>query len=152
MKKLITSSLLAFVMFVAPVFFIGCSGCKSTPTRTVYVASGITHAGAVAALRGWNEYLGTQYKEIAELAKSDVPGADRRRAEMLAKEGKVSDAWKKYQASQIAVLSAAQAFAKVPPNDPGVATAQDRLNAAVAASTEALAQAIGLLRQFGLKV
>lgn len=149
--KVFISLLSAIAITAAPVALVGCSsGCKS-PTRSAYVASGVTHAAAAASLRGWNDYLGAEYEKIGNLSATDPEKAAKQRSELLDKEKQVSDAWGKYQSAQLAVLTAAQEFAKVPPGDPNAPNAQDRLNAAVAASSATLNAVIDLLRQFGVK-
>lgn len=150
--KVFISLLSAIALTALPVAFVGCSsGCKS-PTRNAYVASGATHTLAAAGLRGWNDYLGAEYEKIGNLSATDPAKAAKQRSDLLDKEKQVSDAWGKYQSAQLAVLTAAQEFAKVPPGDPNAPNAQDRLNAAVAASTATLNAIIDLLTKFGIKL
>lgn len=152
LKLFISILVAAAIPWGIAVSVVGCSsGCKS-PTRNAYVASGVTHTAAAAALRGWNDYLGAEYEKIGNLSATDPEKAAKQRADLLDKEKQVSDAWGKYQSAQLAVLIAAQEFAKVPPGDPNAPNAQDRLNAAVVASTVTLNAVIDLLKQFGIKV
>lgn len=146
------SLFVAICLSVIPLGIVGCgSGCQST-TRTTYVASGATHVGVVTALKGWDAYLGQEDARLAELAKTDKAKADKERSDIADKNKQVRDAYAKYQASQIAVLTAAQEFAKVPANDPNAPGAQDRLSVAVAASSATLATLLDLLKTFGVKV
>lgn len=150
--KVFVSLLSTLAMLAIPVAMVGCSGgCKTKPSTTAYQVSGVTHASLVSALRGWNDYLGAEYKAIAALPDTDANKAKRKDA-LIAKEKQLKAAWEKYQAAQIAVLTAAQEFSKIPANDPNASNAQDRLNAAVAASSVTLGAVIDLLRQFGVKV
>lgn len=150
--KVFVSLLSTIAMLAVPIGLVGCTGgCKSSPSTTAYKVSGVTHASLTAALRGWNDYLSAEYKAIAALPDTDATKA-KRKSDLLEKEKQLKSAWEKYQASQIAVLTAAQEFSKIPPSDPNAPSAQDRLNAAVAASSVTLNAVIDLLRQFGVKV
>jgi hypothetical protein len=112
-------------------------GCASTP-KNVTKASAVTHATVKAALSGWNDYLGATYARLGTNT-ADVA----RRAELQAQEVKVRDAYRKYQAAQVAALSGAKVYlmAQGAPD-------QDRLNVALAASAEAGAELFALLTQF----
>lgn len=80
-------------------------------------------------MHGWNDYV----------AAGKATQAD---------EIKVRDAYRKYQAAQVAVVNVAQAYGKVGQIDP---TTQDQLQAAMDASGLALSELIGLLNTYGIK-
>lgn len=102
-------------------------GCGSL-TETVYHTSGTAHVTARTALLGWNDYLATH--EVSEAA-----------------ELRVKAAYEKYQAAQIALLSAAIVWedAQNPDNEA-------RLEQATASAGEALAALVKLVRTLGVKL
>lgn len=126
-------------------------GCASAG-KNAYVTSGITHVTAVTALKGWNEYLGVTYTNIATQASVDPVKAEKRRVALLEQEKQVKDAHVKYQAAQLAVLVSAKEFSRLPPNNPNTPAAEDRLVAAIAAASVTLTALLDLLQQFGIKL
>lgn len=146
------SILCAFSLFAIPIAIAGCSGgCKSTE-RTAYVGSGVTHISVTAALRSWNDYLGLRDAELTALANTDPAKAAKERQKLGEQNAKIKDAYAKYQAAQLAVLTAAQLFGNLSPDDPNAPAAADRLNASIAASATTMNSVIDLLKQFGVKV
>lgn len=127
-------------------------GCSTNQSKVAYVSSGATHISARAALSGWNDYLGREYAAIAEQAKTDPEKAAKRKAELTAREVTVKAAYERYQASQLAVLTAAQAFSRVRAGNTNAPAAQDRLTEAVAASSVTLASVLDVLREFGVQI
>ena len=151
MRKLFTSILAAMLIACGLFFTVSCSsGCKST-ARTTYVSSGVTHVTVKSALAGWNAYLGAKDAELNALAATDAPKAVAERKKIALENARVEDAYRKYQASQIALLTAAQEFSKIPADDPDAPASADRLNAAVAAATKTMASVLDLLAEFGIK-
>lgn len=152
MKRKITSLLAAAFLACGLLTFVGCqSGCKST-TKTAYRTSGVTHVTVASGLRGWNDYLAAKDAELKTLAVTDPTKADAERAKIGEQNAKVKDAYNKYQHAQVALLTAAQEFSKIPPNDPNAPAGADRLSAAVAAATATMGSVLALLADFGITV
>lgn len=147
LRNMIGALVCAVSLLVVP---IGCSGCKS-PARNAYVASGVTHVGVVAGLKGWNEYLGTTDTRLVALEKTDPDKARVERARIAEQNAKLATAYKQYQAAQLTVLTAAEEFSKTPKDDPNSPASADRLTAAITASSATLASVLHLLNEFGIK-
>lgn len=126
-------------------------GCASV-SRNAYISSGITHTTARVALTGWDEYLSQQYTTVTNLTEANPEKAEKLRAELLEKEVKVRDAYEKYQAAQLAVLTAAQAFSQIAPSDPNSPRAEDQLTASIAAAGITLSALVDLIQKFGVKL
>lgn len=141
MKTRIRSLLAVAFIACGLITITGCGGCKSA-SRTSYVTSGVTHVTVRAGLSGWNDYLMARDAALA-------PAAPERR-KLGEQNAKVQDAFGKYRAAQLALVTAAQKFSKVPPGDPEHPAEADRLNASVAASAATLGSLIALLNEFGI--
>ena len=148
MKTKFATILMCLALALGTFVITGCSGCQSS-AKKAYVTSGATHIGVVAALHGWNDYLGMKDREIEAMPDK---AAGRKEWEKISDQNaKVSAAYEKYRAAQIALLTATQEFSKIPPNSAEAPAAADRLSAAVAASTATMGSVLALLSEFGIK-
>jgi hypothetical protein len=147
-RNMIGALVCAVSLLVVP---IGGSGCKS-PARNAYVASGATHVSVAAGLKGWNEYLGAKDAELTTLAATEPAKATAERAKLGSQTAQLESAYRKYQAAQLAVLTAAEEFSKIPKGDPNQSAATDKLTAASAAYSATMASVLNLLKEFGIKV
>lgn len=147
--KSLASLVLIAALFALP---IGCTGgCKSA-SRNTLKASGVTHVGVTAGMRGYNQYLGTKDAELKKLETTNPDKAKAERAEIGKQSAQVQEAYGKYQAAQIATLTAAQEFGRIPLTDTNSPVAGDKLTAAIAASTATMGDVITLLQKFGITV
>lgn len=145
-RQLFAACLIATCIVSLP---IAPAGCKSA-IKTSYKVSTATHISATTALRGWNEYLGQKDRELTALALTDSAKAAKQRAGIAAQVAQVKAAYEKYQATQIALLNAAQQFALVPTGTN--APSQVTIDAAIAASSATLAELVNLITLFGVKI
>ena len=146
MKKFLSSLVLSFAMLLPPTFYVIAptalvlvttqSGCK-TANQAAYKGVGTVIVTVETAMKAWGDYV-----------ESNHPSLEQRTA--------VKTAFEKYQAAMLVVTSAGAAHAKVLADqaaDPGTkATALSVLNAAIAASSQTLADLIDLVRKFGVKI
>lgn len=123
------------VLGVLIVALLAVLGCVYGPKRVTYNALAGTEIGADEAMQLWGEYV-----------KEFHPPADQ--------EQTVKDAYEKYQAAELEAIDAAQLIiiATSAGNTNGIADAQSKQSAANTQAAAALADLLGLLRKFGVKL
>lgn len=119
-KALIAAALLMLGL-VAPVALVTTTGCKATPEQAAYKTADAVVSSVDIAMHGWADYVVAERKRIAALPPVDqlAPKAD-----LLRKEGRVIEAYGKYQQA----MTLAEAAVKLaitnnqpPPADVGAA-------------------------------
>lgn len=123
----VTSLILAgFLCFGASAMV---QGCKTSPPAVMANISDSAKVTADAALAAWNDYIPVGRPSLEQ-------------------QQKVKDAWLKYKAAQLVLLDAAILYAETGKTG----TSQQKFDAAIAASSQALADLVGLIREFGVKL
>ena len=131
---------------------LGCGGCKSGPANA-YKASTVTHVGVTAGIRAWDNHILQKQLEIRQLEATDIKKAQKVYDQTTNQIAQVKSAYEKYQATQIVVLNAAEEYAKATAaQDPNAPAAADKLTLATQAAAKTLADVMGLLTKFGVKI
>ena len=110
------------------------TGCGSTPQRVTYVAAGVTVTGADAAMTLWGAYVAKYHPPVAQ-------------------EIAVKAAYEKYQVCMFGLIDTMQTYvALTAVNSTNAPPVLNAVTAAQIAATQALADLLALLKQFGVKV
>jgi len=105
-------------------------GCKN-PETTAYKTSKTAHVTAVAALRAWNDYVTARHPSVET-------------------EKKVQTAFDTYKTAQLILLDATKAYMEA--GSPPPATVQEKFELALQSAGNSLANLIGLIQSFGVKL
>lgn len=119
-RSLLAAALLT-LGFVAPLAMVATTGCKATPHQVAYKTADAVVSSVDVAMRGWADYVVAERKRIAALPPIDQLGP---KAELLRKEGRVIEAYGKYQQAMTlaeAAVKLAIANHQPPPADVGAA-------------------------------
>lgn len=148
-----TKILLALMVgMLTGILFIGCSTPNSRPDRVADQASTAIHVTVIAALHGWDAYLNTKDIELYQMSTTNAIRSLAERQKIANQSLRVRDAYNKYRMSQLALLSAAEAYAVFAGDgSTNSLPVQDRLGQATQASTQALSDVLSLLTSFGVK-
>lgn len=109
------------------------TGCKSTPAKIAANASDGARITVEAALGAWDAYI----------VKNHPP---------LKQQEAVRSAWVTYKQAQLVVLDAAILFKQAENAGGNTSGAQTALSGAIVDASNALADMLALLRQFGVKI
>ena len=109
------------------------TGCKSTPAKIAVNASDSARITVEAALGAWDAYI----------VKNHPP---------LKQQEAVRSAWVTYKQAQLVVLDAAILLKQAQDANGNITIAQAKLNIAISDASNALADMLALLRQFGVKL
>jgi hypothetical protein len=123
--------LLAAVVTVAVVI----AGCVYGPKRVTFNTLSGAEIGVDVAMQGWGDYVKQFHPTPAQ-------------------EQQVADAYQKYQAAEDAAIDAARFTITVTSGSDtnAITAAQSKQSAATLQASQALADLIALLRQFGVKI
>jgi hypothetical protein len=116
MKTILLILMLAF----APAF----TGCKSTPQQIAFNSTEGVVKSVDIAMREWYRYLVTEERRVAALPPIDQGS---RRADLIRKDGRVREAYGRYQAAMSGVEVAAMGAGQIPPDASQAAAALLRI-------------------------
>ena len=112
MKTIFLVIMLAF----APAFV----GCKSTPQQIAFNSTEGVVKSVDIAMREWYRWLVAEERRVAALPAIEQGG---RRAELIRKDGRVREAYAKYQAAMSGAEIAAMGAGQIPPDASQAASA-----------------------------
>ncbi len=112
MKTILLILMLAFT----PAFV----GCKSTPQQIAFNSTEGVVKSVDIAMREWYRWLVAEERRVAALPAIEQGG---RRAELIRKDGRVREAFARYQAAMGGVEAVAMATGQIPPDASQAASA-----------------------------
>jgi hypothetical protein len=108
--------LLILMLACAPVF----TGCKSTPQQIAFnTTEGVVQSVDIA-MREWYRWLVAEERRVSALPPIEQGG---RRAELIRKDGRVREAYGRYQAAMSGVELVAMSSGQIPPDASQAASA-----------------------------
>jgi hypothetical protein len=112
--------LLILMLAFAPAF----TGCKSTPQQIAFNSTEGVVKSVDIAMREWYRYLVTEERRVAALPPIDQGS---RRADLIRKDGRVREAYGRYQTAMGSVEVAAVSTGQIPPDASQAAAALLRI-------------------------
>lgn len=119
--KLLKLLLLLVGLCAAPVVM---TGCKATPQQIAFNSTEGVVKSVDIAMREWYRYLVTEERRVAALPPIDQGS---QRADLIRKDGRVREAYGRYQAAMSGVEVAAMGTGQIPPDASQAAAALLRI-------------------------